>query len=456
MKQHLSAAMLLLSLLSSPATEPHLFNLHDYGATGDGVTLDTAAINKSIEACSSSGGGQVWFPPGRYLTGTIRLRSHVSLFLSAGSVLAGTTNLAEYEAPAVPAFMPEAKWGKWHRGLIIGEGLEDVAIVGPGTIDGNKVFDPTGEEHRRGPHTITFVNCRRFTLRDFSIQDSANYAIFFQASDEVDVRNVKITGGWDGVHFRGAADRWCHDVNIIGCQFYTGDDSIAGRYWDNVVIAGCVVNSACNGLRLIGPATRLTVTDCLFYGPGREPHRTSARHNMLSGIILQPGAWDKCDGLLDEVFLANNSMRDVASPVTIWTKTGNPVGRVTISGLNATGVYRAGLSVESWAEAPITNVVVRNAAIEFSGGDQAELARKAVTRPGVDVRPLPGWGIYARNVESLVFQDVRLDVAKADMRPVIAAEKVARLDLDNVRYPHVAGVSEPLLLTNVVTVKRGE
>jgi len=112
--------------------------------------------------------------------------------------------------------------------------------------------------------------------------------------------------------------------------------------------------------------------------------------------------------------------------------------------------------VESWAEAPITNVVVRNAAIEFSGGGQAELARKAVTRPGVDVRPLPGWGIYARNVESLVFQDVRLDVAKADMRPVIAAEKVARLDLDNVRYPHVAGVSEPLLLTNVVTVKRGE
>lgn len=456
MKRRLPVPLLLCLALIATASEPHVFNIHDYGATGDGATLDTAAINKTIEACAGDGGGQVFFPAGRYLSGTIHLRSHTSLFLSAGAVLVGTTNLAQYEAPAVPSFMPEARWGKWNRGLVIGEGLEDVTIGGPGLIDGNKVFDPTGEEHRRGPHTITFVNCRRFMLRDFSIQDAANYAIFFQVSDEVEVRNVKITGGWDGVHFRGAADRWCQNVNIINCQFYTGDDSIAGRYWNNVVISGCVLNSACNGLRLIGPATHLTVNDCLFYGPGREPHRSSARHNMLSGIILQPGAWDKCDGPLDDVFLANNSMRDVASPITIWTRPGNPVGRVTVSGLNATGVYRAALSVESWSDMPITNVVIRGASIEFTGGGQAELATKPVRHPAVDVRPLPGWGIYARNVEQLTLQDVRLDLAQDDRRPVLAAEQITRLELDNFRYPHVAGVPEALLLTNVASLKRGE
>src|SRR5689334_11586431 len=187
-----------------------IFNIRDYGAKGDGVTLETAAINQAIEACANSTGGQVLFPPGRYLSGTVHLKSRATLHLDAGAMLVGTTNLDQYQPPAVPSFMTEAKWGKWHRALIVGENVEDVTIAGQGIIDGNRVFDPTGEEHMRGPHTIDFVNCHGFHFRDFSIIDAANYAIFFQASDDVEVRNVKITGGWDGIHFRGAPNRWCH------------------------------------------------------------------------------------------------------------------------------------------------------------------------------------------------------------------------------------------------------
>jgi polygalacturonase len=235
-------------------TSTHTFNVLDYGALGDGQNLDTEALNKAVEACANAGGGQVLVPAGRYFSGTVHLRSHVTLFLSPGAVLLGTTNLAAYQQPQVPAFMPEARWGKWHRALVVGENLEDVAIAGPGLIDGQKVYDPTGEEHMRGPHTIALVGCRGVTLRDFSIVDSANYAIFFQVSDNVEIRGVSITGGWDGVHFRGAPGHPCRNVDIIGCRFYTGDDSIAGRYWDNVVISGCILNSSCNGLRVIGPA----------------------------------------------------------------------------------------------------------------------------------------------------------------------------------------------------------
>ena len=430
-----------------------VFNVREFGAKGDGVALDTDAINKAIEACAGAGGGQVLLTGGRYLSGTIHLRSRVHLVLAAGATLVGTTNLALYQAPSVPAFMPEAKWGKWHRALIVGEGVEDVSISGTGVIDGNKVFDATGEERMRGPHTIVFVGCRRFSIRDISIVDSANYAVFFQVSDDVDFRNLKITGGWDGIHFRGAPERWCHNVNILGCQFYTGDDSIAGRYWDNVVISDCIVNSSCNGLRLIGPATRLIVNGCLFYGPGQEPHRSSGRTNMLSGIILQPGAWDKTEGLLDNVLLANNTMRDVASAVTVWTKPGNAVGRLTISGLTATGVYRSGFSFESWSNWPITNVVLRDAHIEFTGGGKAEQANQPVKGPGVDARPLPSWGIYARGLEQLTVEDVRLSLVKDDSRPVLLAEQVQRLGLDAVRFPLVEGVAARLVTTNVGTVK---
>jgi len=170
---------------------------------------------------------------------------------------------------------------------------------------------------------------------------------------------------------------------------------------------------------------------------------------MLAGIILQPGAWDRTAGLLDQVVLADNTMNNVAAPITLWTKPGNPVGRVTVSGLNATGVYRAALSVENWGDAAITNVVVRNASIEFAGGGTEEQGRQKVRGPGVDPRALPAWGVYARNVQQLTLEDVRLSLLQDDQRPVVRAEEVERLTLDNVRFTQVAGVPEPIMKTNV-------
>ena len=436
-----------------PNREPvsRVFDVRARGAAGDGVTLDTPAIQAALDSAAAAGGGQVRFPPGRYLSGTIHLRSKVTLFLDAGATLVGTTNLNQYQQPILPDFMPEARWGKWHRGLIVGQDVEDVTILGPGTIDGNRVFDPTGEEKMRGPHTIVFVNCRRFVLRDLDIVDSANYAVFFQISDDVEFRNLKITGGWDGIHWRGAPERWCRNVSILGCHFETGDDAIAGRYWDKTLIAGCTINSSCNGIRLIGPATGLIIHDNLFHGPGARPHLTSRekrRTNMLSGIILQPGAWDATRGPLDDILLSDNTMHNVASPLTLWIKPGNTVGRVTVNGLNATGVYRSALSVESWAETPVTNVVIRNARIEFNGGGTAAQAQRPVTGPGVDARPLPAWGIYARNVQRLTLEDVRLSLAQDDLRPAVLADANSRVHLDNLRFPAMPAVSQPLVATN--------
>jgi hypothetical protein len=427
-------------------------DLREHGAKGDGETLETTVLQEAIDTCGAAGGGQVLFPAGRYLSGTLHLRTGVTLHLAAGARLIGTTNLAHYAQPTVPDILPEAKWGKWHRGLIVGENVEDIAITGTGTIDGNKVFDPTGEERMRGPHTVVLVNCRRFTLRDVTILDSANYAVLLQVSDDIEIRNAKFIGGWDGVHWRGAPERWCQNVTIVGCQFFTGDDAIAGRYWNNTVIKDCLLNSSCNGVRLIGPATHLTVADNLFRGPGEQPHRTSGekrRTNMLSGILLQPGAWDATRGLLDDVVLSNNVMHNVASPVTLWTKPGNTVGHVTVQALRATGVYQSALSAESWADTAITNIDFRDVQVDFTGGGKAWPTNQLVQRPGFDARPLPAWGFYARRVQTLTLENVRLNVAQEDSRPVLGADRVERLNLDRFEFTRVPGVSEPIFTTNV-------
>ena len=430
-----------------------VFNIRQYGAVGDGEASDTAAINKAVEACAAAGGGQVLFPPGKYLSGTIHLKSHVTLFLDAGARVAGTPRLDEYQQPTVPAFMPEARWGRWHRALIVGEGIQDVTIAGQGVIDGNRVFDPNGEERMRGPHTLVLAGCRQVVIRDVSIADSANYAVFIQASDQVEIRNVKITGGWDGVHFRGAPGHPCRDVSIVGCQFYTGDDAIAGRYWENTLISGCVLNSSCNAVRLIGPARHLIVQDCLIYGPGVYPQRASKRTDALAGLNLQPGAWDATQGDLDDVLISDVTMHNVSTPFHFSLKPGNTAGTIRVNRVTASGVYLAAASVESWAQRPFANVVFRDVTIEYQGGGTRDQAAATVKSPGVDARPLPAWGFYARNVQNLVLDDVRLRTANEDPRCVLMCDGVEQLTLEDLRTSPASDACDLFRLNDVACVK---
>jgi hypothetical protein len=462
-KCHLSRIVLIAVVICAAITTfsglgfavDGVFGVRDYGAAGDGKKVDTAAINKAVKACADAGGGQVRFGPGRYISGTVHLKDNVTLFFEAGATLVGTTRLDDYQYFTPPAGTPEARFGKsWHNALILGVGVKNVAIVGPGVIDGNKVFNPRGEEKMRGPHTIILGNSRNVTIRNITIKDSANYAIMIEFSEHVDVRGVKVTGGWDGVHFRGWIDKPCRDINIINCQFFTGDDSIAGRYVNGLLIKDCIVNSSCNGIRIIGPVTNMIVQDCLFYGPGLYPHRTSNRHNMLSGIILQPGGWDACDGALEDVLISDVTMKNVASPVTVLLKRpGNTVDNITITGLTAIGVYRAAASVESWCETACGRVVFRDASIEYEGGGTAKQAKALPRKPGVDARPLPVWGFYAKNARDITLENVNFYCAKKDLRPTIVCEDVDRLVLDAVRFPQVPNAAGPIVLKNVKEVK---
>ena len=279
-----------LIALSDSAPGSAVVSVTEHGAKGDGKALETQALNRAVEACAAAGGGQVRVPPGRYLTGTVRLRSGISLVLEAGAVLVGTPDLAQYESYPPPELRPGER-DPWYRALVLGVGVENVAITGPGVIDGNKVFDPHGEEHMRGPHAVLFGDSQNIIIRDVHVRDAANYAILLQRTGHVEIRRVECSGGWDGVHFRGRKNQPCRDVRIIDCTFFTGDDCIAGGYWEDTLIDRCVINSSCNGIRLIAPARNLIIHDCLFYGPGRFEHRTSRerhRTNMLAGLCLQP------------------------------------------------------------------------------------------------------------------------------------------------------------------------
>ncbi|MFO0927601.1 MAG: glycosyl hydrolase family 28-related protein [Gemmataceae bacterium] len=453
---HWSAPVLLLVgllLAGSMASAAGVFNVRDHGAKGDGKSLDTAAINKAVEACAAGGGGKVVLPPGKYLSGTVRLKTDVILYLDAGATLVGSSDLTHYQHFTPPAGTPEARFrSTWHRALILADGAERIGLAGPGVIDGNKVFDAHGEERMRGPHTVLLGNCRDVTIRDLTIRDSANYAFLFEGCDDVEVRNVRVTGGWDGVHFRGWKGRPCRRVSILGCQFYTGDDAIAGRYWDDTLISNCILNSSCNGVRLIGPASRLTIHGCLFYGPGRYEHRSSHRSNMLAAINLQPGGWDPTEGALDDVLIADVTARHVTTPLHVAVKRGNTAGHITVTRLSASRVNQAACSFESWAETAIERVSLRDVSIEYEGKPPAKLPA-AIREPGAEARPLPAWGLYARRVNHLDLDNVRLRHADDESRTVLLADGVKRLTLRDVPLPRALSTADAVVLTNVDEVR---
>ncbi len=221
----IAAVLLAVVAVSSGADFP----VTQFGAVAGDEVLDTAAIQAAIDACGAAGGGRVLVSRReRVCRAPLRLRSGVELHLPEGARLVGVKNLDAYAGFQSSEGEPKLPKSRWHRGLIVGENLHDIAFTGTGVIDGNQVFDPQGEEKMRGPHTVLLGHCRGVTLRDLTIRDSANYAFLFFHSQQVRVENAVFEGGWDGVHFRGSPAAWNRDVRITGCRFFTGDDSIAG------------------------------------------------------------------------------------------------------------------------------------------------------------------------------------------------------------------------------------
>jgi polygalacturonase len=150
-----------------------VYNIRDFGAKGNGTTLDSPAINKAIEFCSSNGGGIVLVPPGIYLSGTINLKSHIVFRIEAGATILGSKNLYDYKS----ADDMDLKWrSQWYTALISGDRISNIEISGHGVIDGNSVFNPGGEEEMRGPHAIFFNKSEDITIRDIFVKDASNYA----------------------------------------------------------------------------------------------------------------------------------------------------------------------------------------------------------------------------------------------------------------------------------------
>jgi len=288
-----------------------------------GEVLMTDIIQNAIDQCSSKGGGTVRLSAGTYKSGTIELKSKVTVALEKDVILNGSDKYTEYRYDA----------------FFYGKDLSDITIEGEGIIDGVDCYNPKGEEGFRGPHCIKLINCKNIKLEKITIRNSANWAINCRYCSFGIVTNVTIRGGHDGLH-----TRFCDNFTVKECDFRTGDDAFAGNDNRDFKISDCMVNTSCNGFRL--GCMNLTVKQCTLWGPGESVHKIQKRNNMLSAFVhfspkdenpqLTSGNWTIEDIIVNNVdqFYVYNFKNG------LW-QTGQPVTSVSFKNIKATGILAA-------------------------------------------------------------------------------------------------------------------
>jgi polygalacturonase len=376
-----------------------VLNVRDFGATGDGKTKDTAAIQQTIDRCSVFGGGEVLFPAGEYFTGAIALRSNTLLRLEKDAVIAGSPDFVDYPVSQV-------RWeGKWIPGrvaLVYALDANHIGIVGPGKIMGNPAVGgrPTPQSPLRHPALIEPINCRDIRLEGFSTSHRLMWSIHPTNCENITIKGLTIrsTGGnGDGIDIDS-----CRRVVIDGCDIATGDDCISiksGRgseastllqTSEDILITNCTMADsifACIGIgsETSGGIRNVRIEHCKFTGartfaiyiesrPGRGAfiEDISARDLDVSGMtggflslnILNSGIQDQAPVPGDEGIptIRNFRFSDVRlkdCPVLVDGVRIHPHKPLDgFSLVNVTGTCKKGISLVNVKRADIRNVKV--------------------------------------------------------------------------------------------------
>jgi polygalacturonase len=236
----------LLAILSSFGCAPSVLtlNIRALGATGDGKTADTAAIQQALDRCAAAGGGRVIVPAGNYLIGSVTIGSNTTLQLERDANLQGSPDLDDYPLADVRW---EGRWVRGHRALIWAQNADHIAIIGPGRIAANPATG--GRRTPRGPVLIEMINCQNVRLDSFSTQQRGLWSIHPTYCQNVVATNLTIRsigGNGDGIDVDS-----CQRVTIENCDIDTGDDCIAIKS-----------GRGSEGYRIARPCEDILIRDC--------------------------------------------------------------------------------------------------------------------------------------------------------------------------------------------------
>lgn len=410
-------------------------NVRTYGATGDGKTVDTPAINKAIEAVAAAGGGTLVFPAGTYMCFTIRLKSNVELYLSRGCTIQAADSpkpgeTTGYNGGTYDAAEPNDPWtpyqdyghNHWKNSLFYAEGQQNFGVSGPGLIFGKGLSN--GSNGGRGGYegfvanqagvgnkTFALKNCHNVALRDFSVLKGGHFAVLATGVDNLILENLLIDTDRDGFDID-----CCRNVRVANCTVNSPwDDGICpkssyalgyARPTENVTIANNFVTGGYELGSVVAGTWKRYALDAAIPRQGRIKCGTESnggfRNITITGNVIEDSkgiALETSDGaLLEDIAITGNTMRDIMDAplfLRLNRRNRNPketlrpgtLRRVVIANLVSHNSVASTASIFSGIpENLIEDVKVSNCYFGHEG-----LPQKMRVHWGAEMQPMPDW-----------------------------------------------------------------
>ena len=375
-----------------------IFNIKDYGAVGDGITLNTEAVQSAIDACFADGGGRVVVPAGVYKSGTIWLKSHVELHLESGAVLLASDHLDDYNE--IDAFEQnyrvERSEGWVGKHLIIALEETNVSITGHGCIDGNcyafvedaptpylykwryGVTSLKDEDAMRPGQLICFIECRNVAVSDITVHNSPCWSTYFLGCEFVTVRGIKVQNPMNMLNSDGIDIDTCRYVTVSDCIIITGDDGITLRCCEQMVknkdihceyitVTNCVICSSVCGFR-IGVGNGII----------RHARLSCLTIDKASRMIEISTTFSTDCAFIEDINISDVSCTDTDRIVSIGARNGGLIRNVTVENIRAEVTAQSSI----WCgDGTLENINLRN--IEMYASERyAEMTPKHYAERG--------------------------------------------------------------------------
>lgn len=448
--------LLPLSLVAAPPLT--ILDIREMGAIGDGTTVCTAIIQGAIDQTTAAGGGTVLITGGRFVTGTLYLKSNVTVHLDAGAVLLGSPVISDYTTDTDRTLFKDEP--HMNRCLLFARDAQNVTFEGPGMIDGQgRSFPNAGDPQKNRPMMIRFINCTNVRVRDLTLEAPAAWTTSWRycnnlAFDGLTIHSRANING-DGLDFDG-----CTDVSVSNSKFDNSDDCIclqasaADKPCRDITVTNCHFTGRWSGMRIglmaRGNLENVTVTNCTF----RELRDAGLKIQMGEGAVLKNMVFDNLvmKNVLKPVFLTMSRHRALVDSPPELPPSGRMQGLIfshIVSECEAGG-KDAAIILTGLPDQAIEDVTFSDIRATFAGGGTAAHAANPVselTPENLKGRwpeysrfdaTVPAHGLYARHVKGLVVRNVHFATLAPDARPAVVFDDVTEAAVSDSPAPVIA------------------
>lgn len=402
------------------------FNVREYGALGNGQTLDSPSIQAAIDNCASSGGGMVHLPAGQYLSGSLSLRDNISLYLDAGAVLLGSEDPNDY--PIIHSRW-EGKHQDTYAPLITGQNLSNISITGRGVIDGRGAIwwqaKKDGTLLHPRPRLISFSDCTNVLIESISAVNSPSWTINPVHCQNVNIRGVTIVNPADSPNTDGINPDSCRLVRISDCYVSVGDDCITiksgteheapDRYAPcrDITITNCTLERGHGGVvigsEMSGGVKNVVISNCVFIGTDRGIRIKSRRGRggviediRISNLIMDGVLCPFTMNLYYHIGVRGNTDISDKNPRSVDDSTPR-LRHIHFSHITARDVKHAAGFLYGLAEMPLEDISFSNISISIS-----KEADSGYPEMADDIPSMSQAGFFIRNVRHLRLDNVEV------------------------------------------------